>query len=91
MLERQKIILFYIIFIFIHLHRETYFQSFDTTLIFDNKRNKYKKGKEEIVIHLMYIHTHIQTMHVGTILRQYVYRVVSSSTINRLFLRRPQK
>ena len=28
-------------------------------------------------------------MHVGTILRQYVCRVVSSSTINRLFLGRP--
>jgi hypothetical protein len=38
-----------------------------------------------------HVYTHIQTMHVGTILRQYVYRVVSSSTINRLFLSRPQK
>jgi hypothetical protein len=38
-----------------------------------------------------HIYIHIQTMHVGTILCQYVYRVVSSSTINRLFLSRPQK
>jgi len=96
MLERQKIILFYLIFTSMHLHRETYFQSFDKKLIFNNKKKKgtnicIYEGKRKKNRYSSHGYTYIQTMHVGTILCQYVCRVVSSPTINRLFLARPQK
>jgi len=67
MLKRQKIILFYLIFTSMHLHRETYFQSFDKKnwyLIIKRKKEQIyvsTKGKEKkIVIHLMYTHIYRQ-------------------------------
>jgi hypothetical protein len=51
----------------------------------------YLRREKEKNRYSSHVYTYIQTMHVGTILCQYVCRVVSSPTINRLFLARPQK